>query len=86
MVTVAKDGVPLVDLFHHLRVQTVLLQRAEQPADYLRGYWGEGCFEMRTDVFALAQSDFELYLERTGCVCHSSNLRHESVRPKKRWL
>lgn len=31
MVAVAEDGVPLVDLLHHLQVQTVLLQRAEEP-------------------------------------------------------
>lgn len=50
MVAVAEDGVPLVDLLHHLRVQTVLLQRAEEPdfnkyhvnvlsEGWLRGRW-----------------------------------------------
>lgn len=29
MVAVAQDGVPLVDLLHHLRVETVLLHRGE---------------------------------------------------------
>lgn len=31
VVAVAEDGVPLVDLLHHLQVQTVLLQRGAEP-------------------------------------------------------